>query len=64
MNLLLIRISPTPNQLLRQLRPQFPNPSAIKADEWPEAHRIMRQLFETGDVLRLYAEVCGRWERS
>ncbi len=45
-------------------RQRFPNPSAIQAEKWPEAHMIMRQLFETRDMLRLYAEVCGRWERN
>ncbi len=64
MNLLLIRVAPTPDELHRQLRRRFPNPSAIQADEGPEAQRMMRQLFETRDVLRFYAEVCGRWERN
>ncbi len=36
----------------------------VCAEEWPEAQRIIRQLFETRDVLQFYAKVCGRWERN
>ena len=42
----------------------FPILTPSKPMNGPDAQRLMRQLFETRDVLRLYAEVCGRWEQE